>query len=87
LDLAGVTTIMVSYLELNGSPAQLRYLVRRLRAKAPAARIIVGLWPQGEAALTDAAIQQELGADGYVGSLSAALAIIASPATSEQVAA
>ncbi|MGU3314256.1 AI-2E family transporter [Sphingomonas sp. M6A6_1c] len=87
LDLAGVTTIMVSYLELNGSPAQLRYLVRRLRAKAPAARIIVGLWPQGEAALTDAAIQRELGADGYVGSLSAALTIIAAPATSDQVAA
>jgi predicted PurR-regulated permease PerM len=87
LDLAGVTTIMVSYLELNGSPAQLRYLVRRLRAKAPAARIIVGLWPQGEAALTDAAIQRELGADSYVGSLSAALTIIAAPATSEQVAA
>ncbi|WP_277978965.1 AI-2E family transporter [Sphingomonas phyllosphaerae] len=87
LDLAGVTTIMISYLELNGSPARLRYLVRRLRTKAPEARIIVGLWPQGEAALTDVGIQRELGADGYVGSLSAAVDAIAEPATSRQVAA
>lgn len=87
LDLAGVTTIMISYLELNGSPARLRYLVRRLRTKAPEARIIVGLWPQGEAALTDVGVQRELGADGYVGSLSAALDAIAEPADLRQVAA
>lgn len=87
LDLTGVTTIMVSYLELNGSPAQLRYLVRRLRAKAPRSRIVVGLWPQGEAALTDAGIQRELGADSYVGSLSAALEVIAAPANSTHIAA
>jgi predicted PurR-regulated permease PerM len=87
LDLTGVTTIMVSYLELNGSPAQLRYLVRRLRAKAPQSRIVVGLWPQGEAALTDAGIQRELGADSYVGSLSAALDAISVPANSTHIAA
>jgi predicted PurR-regulated permease PerM len=87
LDLTGVTTIIVSYLELNGTPAQLRYLVRRLRAKAPKARLIVGLWPQGEAALTDAGIQRELGADSYVGSLSAALDTVAETATKTQVAA
>ncbi|RZM31822.1 MAG: AI-2E family transporter, partial [Sphingomonas sp.] len=55
LDVTGVDLIAVSYLEVTGSPAQLRYLVRRLRERAPAARIIVGLWPQGEAALSDAA--------------------------------
>jgi len=65
----------------------LRYLVRRLRAKAPEARLIVGLWPQGEAALTDAGIQRELGADSYVGSLSAALDTVAEPAITTQVAA
>jgi len=84
LDLTGVTTIMTSYLELNGSPAEVRYLVRRLRSKAPEARIIVGLWPQGEAALTDAGIQRELGADNYVGSLSKALDTITGPATATQ---
>ena len=69
LDLIGVETVIVSYLELTGSPAHLRFLIRRLRHKAPTARIIVGLWPEGEAALSDTAIQSALGADDYVGSL------------------
>lgn len=77
LDLAGVDVIAISYLELTGSPAQLRYLVRRLRDRAPEAWIIVGLWPQGEAALSDAAIQRALGADRYVGSLADAVTQIA----------
>ena len=62
LNLTGIDVIAISYLEVTGSPAQLRYLVRRLRARAPNARIVVGLWPQGEASLSDAAIQQVLGA-------------------------
>ena len=69
LDLNGIDVIAISYLEVTGSPAQLRYLVRRLRARAPNARIVVGLWPQGEASLSDAGIQQALGADRYVSSL------------------
>ena len=73
LDLSGVDVIALSYLELTGSPAQLRYLVRRLRTRAPGARIIVGLWLQGEATLSDAQIQLTLGADRYVGSLAAAM--------------
>ena len=77
LDVAGIEVIAISYLELTGSPAQLRYLVRRLRERAPTARIIVGLWPQGEAVLSDAAIQRTLGADRYFGSLADAVAEIA----------
>ena len=83
LDVAGIDMIAVSYLEVTGSPAQLRYLVRRLRERAPTARIIVGLWPQGEAALSDAAIQRTLGADGYVGSLADAVSKIAKQPTNE----
>lgn len=78
LDLSGVETVIVSYLELTGSPAHLRFLIRRLRHKAPKARIIVGLWPEGEAALTDTAIQSTLGADEYVGSLRKAAQAITS---------
>ena len=77
LDLHDVAVIAISYLELTGSPAQLRYLIKRLRARAPGARIVVGLWPQGEAAMTDAAIQRAIGADRYAGSLADALAAIA----------
>ncbi|RST31287.1 AI-2E family transporter [Sphingomonas ginkgonis] len=85
LDVTGIDVIAVSYLEVIGSPAQLRYLVRRLRERAPAARIIVGLWPQGEAALSDAAIQRTLGADRYVGSLADAVTqIAASPNTAAE---
>ena len=85
LDLAGVAVIAISYLELTGTPAQLRYLIRRLRARAPGARVVVGLWPQGEAALTDAAIQRQLGADAYAGSLAAALDLILAPAEPKAV--
>ena len=72
LNMADISTIIISYLELTGSPAHLRFLIRRLRQKAPDARIVVGLWPEGEAALSDVSIQTTLGADQYVGSLRAA---------------
>ena len=73
LDFTGVRLICLSYLELGGTPSHLRYLVRRLRRAAPNATIMVGLWPEGEAALTDEQIQRVLGADSYVGSLAAAV--------------
>jgi len=73
LDLSDVAVITVSYLELTGSPAELRYLLRRLRQRAPQARIVVGLWPEGEAVLSDAAIQQMVGGDLYVTTLRAAV--------------
>lgn len=87
LDVTGIDVIAISYLEVTGSPAQLRYLVRRLRERAPTARIIVGLWPHGEAALSDAGIQRTLGADRYVGSLASAVAEVAEPASNTAVAA
>ncbi len=68
-DVAGASVIALSYLELKGSPAHLRYLIARLRQRAPHARVLVGLWPAGESALTDATAQKLLGADRYVGSL------------------
>ena len=76
LDLTGIDVVAISYLELSGSPADLRYLIRRLRQRAPDAKIVVGLWPAGEAALSDAGIQQTIGAYKYVGTLRTALANI-----------
>jgi hypothetical protein len=70
--------IAVSYLEVRGSPAQLRYLVRRLRAKAPGARVVVGRWPLGETALGDPGVQQALGADRYASSLADAAEAVTS---------
>jgi len=43
------------------------------RPTAPAARIVIGLWPEGDAILRDAGAQQLLGADACVGSLRSAV--------------
>ncbi|WP_372621840.1 AI-2E family transporter [Falsiroseomonas sp.] len=69
LDVAGVAMVCICYLEITGSPAHLRYLLRRLRQRAPEARILVGLWPPEEAVLGDRELQATIGADGYAASL------------------
>jgi hypothetical protein len=91
LDLSAVKVITIPYLELAGAPAHLRYLIRRLRQRAPHAVLIAGLWPQGEAAVTDAQLQKALGADRYVASLreaiDASLAALSDPSASQDLAA
>ena len=71
LDLSGVTVIFLAYAQLTGSPAQLRYLIKRLRQRAPAI-IVAGLWVKDKAALHDASNHQAIGADHNVASLQAA---------------
>jgi predicted PurR-regulated permease PerM len=44
LDLSGTGAICVSYMEETGSAAHLRFLLRRLRQRAPQAHIVVALW-------------------------------------------
>ena len=73
LDVSDVKVITVSCLELSGTPAHLRYLIRRLRHRAPDATLIAGLWPPGDAVLTDPQVQTALGGDRYVGSLRQAI--------------
>jgi len=69
LDLAGVAMVCISYLDITGNPAHLRYLLERMRRRAPGVPVLVGLWPVGERVLTDAALGREVGADAYVASL------------------
>ena len=69
VDLAGVAMVCVSYLDIAGSPAHLRYLLQRLKRRLPGAPLLVGLWPAEEAVLTDRTLQSQLGADHYVTSL------------------
>jgi len=91
LDLSAVKVITVSYLELEGAPAHLRYLIRRLRHRAPHAALIAGLWSQGEAMLNEPQAQQALGGDRYVASLreaiDASLAALSDPSASQDLAA
>jgi hypothetical protein len=75
LDTTGVAMVCISYLEISGSPAHLRYLLRRLRQKLPKAPLLVGLWPSDDAILTDASLRSQMGADHYVITLREALRV------------
>lgn len=76
LDLSGVDTILICYLELVGSPAQLRFLVRRLRQRSPQARIIAGLW-LAPSDVPGEDVRAMIGADDHVASIGAAVDLIA----------
>jgi predicted PurR-regulated permease PerM len=88
LDLSIVKVITMPYLELTGAPAHVRYLIRRLRQRAPLAVLIAGLWPQDEAVVADTQLQKSIGADRYVASLreaiDAALAALGDPPAPEE---
>lgn len=73
LETAGVVMVCISYLEITGSPAHLRYLLRRLKGRLAGVPILVGLWPAEEAVLTDKAAQATIGADLYASSLHGAV--------------
>jgi predicted PurR-regulated permease PerM len=49
LDVSGVLAIVVTYLDLEGNPAHLRTLLRRLHDRLPGVPVTVGLWRSGEA--------------------------------------
>jgi predicted PurR-regulated permease PerM len=76
LDVAGVAMACISYLEISGSPAHLRYLLRRLRQRLPPGTpVLVGLWPSQDAVLSDPQVQASIGADSYAASLHQAVAV------------
>jgi predicted PurR-regulated permease PerM len=76
LDLKGVTTIVLTHLELSGTPPHLRYLVTRVRQQAPDATLIVGLWPAGNAAPTGDDAGGPTGANRYTASLAETIAAV-----------
>ena len=72
-DLTDVAVVAVSSVALEGAPAHLRYLVRRLRGRLPKTPIVAGIWREGDALLTNAELQKTVGADAFVTSLRAAV--------------
>ncbi|HZL59098.1 MAG TPA: AI-2E family transporter [Stellaceae bacterium] len=72
LDAAGARIICLSYLEA-GALTNARYLVRRLRRKAPHAAIILGLWNLADADSRLREAAAETGADQVVTSLQQAV--------------
>ena len=69
LDVRGVAMVCISYLDISGNPAHLRYLLRRLRERLPQAPLLVGLWPAQDPILKDQGLQRAVGADYYVSTL------------------
>jgi len=69
VDFSGVAMVCVSYLEADGTPSALRYLVRRLRERAQGAPVLVGLWQADTALLQDERLRQAVQADHYVTTL------------------
>ena len=61
LDVKGVLAIAVTYLEVEGNPAHLRTLLRRLRDRLPGVPVVVGLW-QPAAGSVDRPDADQLGA-------------------------
>lgn len=83
LDMTGVQMVCLSYLEISGTPAHLRYLLRRLksRVKAP---VLVGLWPAEDTVLKSEATRATLNADFHVSSLREAVVLCLKAATGEE---
>jgi predicted PurR-regulated permease PerM len=71
LDTTAVGMICIAYLNISGSPANLRYLVQRLRKHIPDIPIVIGLWPEDNPALQQA--QQQIGADYFASSFESVL--------------
>jgi hypothetical protein len=69
VDFAGVAMMCISVINVGGSTARLRYLLRRLRESQPAARLLLGLWPAEDTEVVDGDLRRALGADFYVTSL------------------
>ena len=84
LDMTGVKMVCISYLEISGTPAHLRYLLRRLKQKAPTVPVVVGLWPSEDAVLKSEAMRATLGADYYVSSMRDAVVRCLKVATGEE---
>ncbi|MBV8362213.1 MAG: AI-2E family transporter [Deltaproteobacteria bacterium] len=61
--------VCLSYLDIKGNPAHLRYLLRRLRQRLPHAEFLVGLWPAQDPILRDPHLRQTVGASYYVSTL------------------
>ncbi|HZU88593.1 MAG TPA: AI-2E family transporter [Stellaceae bacterium] len=69
LDVQGVAMMCVSFINVGGGTARLRYLLRRLRERQPAARLLLGLWPAQDENPVDGDLRRTLGADFGVTSL------------------
>ncbi|NYH16877.1 hypothetical protein GGD41_004105 [Paraburkholderia bryophila] len=69
-----IDIVCLLYLQIDGIPSHLRYLVRRLRMRLPHVHIIVGLWGAQDTDKWSADLQSAMGAECYASSLREVLA-------------
>ncbi|HQT61466.1 MULTISPECIES: AI-2E family transporter [unclassified Acidiphilium] len=67
LDIVGVQMVCLTYSGIAGTSSDLRYTVRRLRARSPSVCILVGFWPTNM--VSDDRLRAAVAADIYAGSL------------------
>jgi hypothetical protein len=72
LNSENVNLVCLSYFSLDSSSAHLRYAIRRIRRRIPAAKIMACMWGRHENDLSKAD-RQALGADTYARSLTEAV--------------
>jgi hypothetical protein len=65
----GALIVCVSYLDIEGIPFQLRYMVRRIRSRLPNALIVAGFWGTDDPVIDDDQQRKSGGVDHYVRSL------------------
>ncbi len=80
-DPSNFAMVCVAYLEISGSPSHLRYLLRRLRARFPGLKLLVGVWPSDDRIRVDQRLRAVVGADFYASSLHEAVSICLETAT------
>jgi len=82
LDLSGVALMCVSSVDTK-TPAHIHFAARRLRSRAPHARLLLGLWSAKDDS-AGAELKDAVGADHFARSFHQALALILQEATTEQ---
>jgi predicted PurR-regulated permease PerM len=78
LDYSEAALICLSYFDFK-APARIQYAARRVRSRAPKAKLMLGLWTAPDAVI--AAIQKQVGADFAVNTLHEAATIIVDEAS------
>ncbi|MFM0237691.1 AI-2E family transporter [Paraburkholderia phytofirmans] len=74
LDAGDVGIVCILYLQIDGVPSHLRYLVRRIRARLPNVSIVVGLWAAQDTEKWSADLRSAVGAECYASTLQEILA-------------
>ncbi|HEY2020825.1 MAG TPA: AI-2E family transporter, partial [Paraburkholderia sp.] len=69
-----VSIVCILYLQIDGIPSHLRYLVRRIRARLPNVSVVVGLWTPDDAQQWSSDLQGTMEAECYATSLQEMLA-------------